>query len=56
MQHDQAGPTEGMAPDPEGETENRLGEEPAEESGGGYGNHAASDATEQPRGPDKDAG
>jgi hypothetical protein len=42
-------------PDPEGERENLLGEEPDEESGGGYGNHAAPDITKEPAAPGKDA-
>ena len=41
--------------DPDGERENLLGEEPEEESGGGYGNHAAPDPAEEPSAPDKDA-
>jgi hypothetical protein len=41
--------------EPEGERENLLGEEPDEESGGGYGNHAAPDLSEEPAAPDKDA-
>ena len=54
VQQDQARATEGMAPDPEGEEENRLGQEPEEESGGGYGNHAAPDLAEEPDEPSKD--
>ena len=46
---------EGTAPDPEGEKENLLGQEPEEESGGGYGNHAAPDLAEEPSDPAKDA-
>ena len=45
-----------QAPDPQpGDADNRMGTEPEEESGGGYGNHAAPDAAEEPSEPDKDA-
>lgn len=51
MQHGDD-PAGAMASDPE--TETQFGEEPEEESGGGYGNHAVPDAGEEPAQPDKD--
>jgi hypothetical protein len=34
---------------------NRMGDEPEEESGAGYGNHAVADVAAEPSAPDKDA-
>lgn len=50
----QDGPGE-PRPDQEPETANQLGEEPAEESGAGYGNHATPGPADEPSKPGKDA-
>jgi len=41
---------------PAGEQDNQFGREPDEESGGGYGNHAAPEESEDVGQADEDAG
>ena len=41
--------------DQDGDALNRMGQEPDEESGAGYGNHAAPDVAAEPGAPDKGA-
>ena len=40
---------------PDDDALNQMGEEPEEESGAGYGNHAVPDVATEPSDPDKDA-
>lgn len=47
--------TPAAKPDPEREAANQFGEEPAEESGAGYGNHATPGPADEPSQPGKDA-